>query len=128
MGDRPDLMNRDPNDLNNHLKVQFEDVLGEPEGIHSIDCVWKLSYSCFSFWQSCCYKICTLLCGIFIAMELGCEFAQIAFAHVWFITPMLRKLEINCSVMKKVYGACIGCCLEPCCESCGKIFKSFEKH
>ncbi len=44
-----DLTNRDPNGLNNYIQVQFEDVLGEPEGAHSADCIWKFSYTLFDF-------------------------------------------------------------------------------
>ena len=29
--DGPDIHNRDPNELNSHVKVNFEDILGEAE-------------------------------------------------------------------------------------------------
>ena len=32
-----DLINRDPNFMNNHVQVMFDDVLAEPEGAHSPD-------------------------------------------------------------------------------------------
>ena len=32
-----DFVNRDPNDMNNYIQVDFNDVLGEPEGAHSPD-------------------------------------------------------------------------------------------
>ncbi|XP_060595660.1 caveolin-1-like [Ruditapes philippinarum] len=122
-----DLVNRDPNGLNTHLKVQFEDVLAEPEGARSIDCVWKLSYTCFNLWLGLCYKLLTLCYGICIAAEWGCEFASIAFYHVWYITPILRMCEINCAVFTKVTKTCMGCCMEPCCEACGALFVHFKK-
>ena len=110
------------------FQVCFEDVLAEPEGVHSIDCVWKLSYVCFNFWLNLCYKLATLFYGICIAAEWGCEFAYVAFYHVWYITPMVRMFEINCSVLRRLYATILGCCVEPCCESCGRIFRSFEKN
>ncbi|KAL4226704.1 Caveolin-1 [Mactra antiquata] len=127
MADSLDLVNRDPNSLNDHLKVQFEDVFGEPEGARSIDCVWKLSYTCFNCWLGLCYKLATLFYGICIAAEWGCEFAMIAFYHIWYITPMLRVCEINCAVFKKLMETCMGCCLTPCCEACGGFFIYFKK-
>ncbi|XP_052232586.1 caveolin-1-like [Dreissena polymorpha] len=127
MADKVDLTNRDPNHLNDHIKVQFEDVLAEPEGAHSIDCVWKLAYTCFSCWLGLCYKISTLLCGICIAAEWGCEFASVAFYHVWFITPMLKMCELNCAVFSKMTRTCLSCCIEPCCEACGQFFHNFKK-
>ncbi|XP_060595592.1 caveolin-1-like [Ruditapes philippinarum] len=122
-----DLMNRDPNNLNDHLKVAFEDILAEPDGVRSIDCVWKLSFSCFNFWLGVCYKLSTLCCGICLAAEWACEFAEVAFYHIWFITPSLRLMEINCEVFKKCHQTICACCLEPCCLACGKIFSAFEK-
>ena len=32
-----DLINRDPNKMNEFIQVQFDDVLAEPEGAHSAD-------------------------------------------------------------------------------------------
>ena len=109
------------------LQVAFEDVLAEPSGIHSIECVWKLSYFCFNFWKNLCYKLATLFYGICIAAEWGCEFAYIAFWHIWYITPVLKMLEINCSIVKRIWGQCVQCCMDPCCESCGLVFKAFQK-
>ncbi|WAR14803.1 CAV1-like protein [Mya arenaria] len=127
MADSLDLSNRDPNNLNDHIKVTFEDVLGEPEGAHSIDCVWKLAYTCFNCWLGLCYKIATILCGICVAAEWGCAFAEIAFYHVWFITPALKYCELNCAVCTKVIRVCVSCCCEPCCEALGGIFHHFGK-
>ncbi len=32
-----DLINRDPNSINEFIQVKFDDVLAEPEGAHSAD-------------------------------------------------------------------------------------------
>merc|ERR1719158_2561363 len=119
--DELDLINRDPNNINDHLKVAFEDILAEPEGVHSMDCVWKLSYCCFDFWKNFCYKLMTLCCGICIAAEWGCEFADIAFVHIWHITPCFKICELNCGCAQKLYGMCCHCCLTPPCEALGSI-------
>ncbi|XP_060595761.1 caveolin-3-like isoform X2 [Ruditapes philippinarum] len=114
-----DLVNRDPNDINCHIKAEFEDVLGEPEGVRSMECVWKLSYRCFSLWRDCCYKLATLLCGICMAAWLGCQFAGVALDHIWCVTPGLKMCEINCIVFRKCYNMCIDCCAGPICEAAG---------
>merc|ERR1712033_103651 len=106
MADQVDLVNRDPNNINDHMKVAFEDVLAEPEGVKSGDCVWTNSYKCFNCCKELCYKILTFCCGICIAMSWGMEFAYISFAHIWFITPCFKVLEINCGCAKKMYGMC----------------------
>ncbi|XP_060595771.1 caveolin-1-like [Ruditapes philippinarum] len=121
-----DLDNRDPNELNGHIKVQFEDVLGEPEGIRSMDCVWKNSYSCFECGKNLCYKILTFLCGLCIALEWGCCFAGITFQNVWCCTPFLRAFSICMGCAQKFFGSCLSCCVVPVCESCGALFSKIK--
>ena len=38
-----DLINRDPNKINNFVQVEFDDVLAEPDGAHSA--VWQFMYN-----------------------------------------------------------------------------------
>jgi hypothetical protein len=108
-------------------QVSFEEVLGEPDHTHSIDCVWKYSYKCFNLWKTLCYLIVTTICGIPIASCWGCYFACVAFYHIWEITPSIRALEIECAMQRKLLKVLTGTCLEPCCESCGTIFSAFKK-
>merc|ERR1712121_545785 len=122
-----DLVNRDPNNVNDHLKVTFEDIIAEPEGAHSIDCVWKGSYICFNCCKNCYYKCFTFWFGICIAMEWGIDFALIAVEHIWCATPLFKMCEIDCGCCKKMYGLCVHCCLDPCCEACGMLFHAFKK-
>ena len=43
----------------NFLQVAFEDVIAEPDGAHSNDCVWKCSFRCFTGAKLCCYRLLT---------------------------------------------------------------------
>ncbi|KAL8574223.1 hypothetical protein ACOMHN_027877 [Nucella lapillus] len=119
-----DMANRDPNNLNDHVKVSFEDVLAETDGAHSIDCVWRNSFRAFNCCMVCCYNLQTLFCGIPMAILLGCEFAMITFVHVWQITPCLRVVMINCGCAQKFFGSCLQCFLAPICETCGLMFSN----
>ncbi|XP_071083185.1 caveolin-3-like [Haliotis cracherodii] len=120
-----DLENRDPNNINDHLKVQFEDVLAEPEGAHSIDCCWKFTNTCFNCAFKCCYMLMTL-CGPLYGLYYGWSYAMLACAHIWEYTPQIKACEINCVMMRKVYTICLNCCLTPCCESCGAVFSRIQ--
>ncbi|KAL5014891.1 hypothetical protein ScPMuIL_009161 [Solemya velum] len=122
MADDIDLGSRDPHVLNNHVKATFHEVLGEPEGAHSIDCVWSNSYKCFECGKNCCYKFITALCGIFIALYWGCEFAMISFEQIWCAGPSLRVCAIYTGLFQKVCGNFCNCCLGPICETCGLLF------
>lgn len=118
-GDGPDMVNRDPNELNSLIQVAFEDVLGEPAGVRSADCVWRNAYTCFECGKNLCYKLLTILCGICIALAWGCHFAGIAFSNIWCFTPCLRCLSICIGCVQKVNWSIINCCLGPCCETGG---------
>ncbi|BFZ08381.1 hypothetical protein BsWGS_11420 [Bradybaena similaris] len=121
-----DMVNRDPNGLNDHVKVHFDEVLAEPDGAHSIDCVWGASYTCFTCCKNCYYKFLTVLFGIPIAFCWGWEFACITFWHVWCITPTMRRYMINCGCLQKFYGTCVQCYLQPVCEAFSYCFSNIR--
>ncbi|XP_022238499.1 caveolin-3-like [Limulus polyphemus] len=81
----PDLDNRDPNTLNEYLQVEFDDVIAEPQGAYSVDCVWKVAYKIFTGTKNCCYKFLTILFAFPIAFAVGCSFAIMSFQHIWCI-------------------------------------------
>merc|ERR1711976_770409 len=119
MAEGPDMEQRDINELNSHVKVVFEEVLGEPDGERSIDCVWRNSYMCFNGTLNCCYKVLTVLCGIPLAFCWGCEFACTACYHIWYFTPAIRGLAINCGACQKMITICLNSCMSLFMESCG---------
>ncbi|KAK3796835.1 hypothetical protein RRG08_014997 [Elysia crispata] len=121
-----DMVNRDPNNLNDHVRVCFDEVLGEPDGAHSINCVWNCAYKCFNCCKGCCYKLLTAICGIPLAMCWGCEFASITFWHVWFATPCMRAYMINCGCLQKFYGTCLQCYIQPLFEAYSYCFSNIR--
>jgi hypothetical protein len=122
----PDCDNRDPNNLNDHVKVAWEDVFGEPEGAHSHECVWKLAYKCFTGGLSICYMILTFICAVPYALCWGCEFACVAFYHVWIMGPTFRLLSINCVAQQKIMTMMLQGCMVPCIETCGLCFSKIK--
>ena len=103
-----DLINRDPNAMNNYIQVEFNDVLAEPEGAHSADCVWQNAYKCFDCGKGCCYKLLTLICGLCVSLYWGCFFGYVAFCSIWIWTPFLRMVSIILHPTKKILGICLG--------------------
>ena len=101
------MVNRDPNNMNIHVQVMFDDVLGEPEGAHSVDCVWKNAHSCFNCGLSCCYKVVTFIFGLPLALLWGCAFAMISFYEVWLMTPTIRAFNIVLSNVRKLFMTCL---------------------
>merc|ERR1711976_485198 len=120
MADTLDMELRDPQVLNVHTKVLFDEVLGEPEGVRSIDCTWRNSFKCFNGALSCCYKFLTVLCGLPLAFCWGCEFACTACYHVFYWTPMIRDTAIWCKGIEAMNRVCIEACCSPCMASLGR--------
>merc|ERR1712113_983759 len=115
-GLEPDMENRDPNNMNDGLKVSWEELIGEPDHTRSLDCCWKCSFKCFNLWKSLFYCLATTFCSCCIMMYWGCLFAGIAFHQIWIITPMLRLYEITIGNCAKIYGMIIHACIDPLAE------------
>ncbi|XP_037078196.1 caveolin-3-like [Pollicipes pollicipes] len=118
-----DMDTRDPNNLNLHLQVMWDDVIAEPEGIRSRDCTWRTSYKCFRGAKHCCYRLLACLLGPCLACCLGCQFACLAFQHIWCNTPCLRQCKINCNFIRAVNRICAQAVLAPCFDVCGSMFR-----
>lgn len=124
----PDIKSRDPNNLNDHLTVAFEETFGEPDSINSHNCVWKYSFNCFNLWKVLCYQIATVFCRIPIAFCWGCYYSCVAFCHICKITPRMTSIRINCGLVRKRMELCTQTFIDPCCIRCGKIFTAFSKN
>lgn len=57
----------------------WDDVIGEPEGIRSPECAWRLSGHCFRLSRSCCYVFLSVLISPLLALCFGFTFACLAF-------------------------------------------------
>merc|ERR1719336_776975 len=109
-----DLAQRDPNNLNEHLQVMWDDVFGEPEGVRSTDCAWSFSYKCFHSTRSCCYLLLTTLFAPFLAF---CAAMNCACLRTW---------KINCSFVRACCTVCMAAWCGPCAETCGLYFSKVK--
>ncbi|KAJ8301725.1 hypothetical protein KUTeg_020712 [Tegillarca granosa] len=126
--DALDLIARDPNKINDHIRVDFDDVLAEADGTHSINCVWKGSHKCYMCGKNFCYNMCTFFMGIFISFYWGMMFAYITFIHIWCCTPVMRMFVLQCNMMQKCCGTIVNCFLAPTAEACGLFFSNIVVH
>jgi len=108
-----------------YFQVAFEDVIAEPAGVHSLDCIWKLSYMLFEGGKNCQYQLSTILCGPMMALDLGCQFGYMAYLHIWTLTPALRLISIECGLLQKIWSLFVNCCCGACAEmlgnTCGRL-------
>lgn len=120
------IVDRDPTDMNDHVKVFFQDVFAEPEGTHSIDGVWRTSFKTFVGTKYWCYRIITAIFGIPTAIFCGFYFACLSFDYIWCIMPCLRAYLIELQCIGKVFGLCVRTFFDPLFESVGKVFGNMK--
>ncbi|XP_050461097.1 caveolin-3-like isoform X1 [Cataglyphis hispanica] len=116
-----ELEDRDPNNLNQHLQVMWDDVIGEPEGIRSPECGWRLSGHCFRLSRGCCYVLLSVLVAPVLALCFGFMFACLAFQHIWCVAPCLRVWKITCAAMRNFLAAVTHAIVRPVMESMGYL-------
>nr|XP_002738352.1 PREDICTED: caveolin-3-like isoform X1 [Saccoglossus kowalevskii] len=114
-----DMVNRDPQELNPHVRAKYDDVFAEPRGTHSMDGVWRCAFRTFSGGKSCCYKVLTVICAVPTALICGFMFAFMSFEQIWCITPMLKNLRISMSPYKKCLTTVLSAFCAPGLEACG---------
>ncbi|XP_070558041.1 caveolin-1-like [Ptychodera flava] len=121
-----DMEMRDPNNLNEHVRALWEDLIGEPTGTHSMDGVWRCSYKCFNSCKACCYKVLTVLCAVPASIYWGCCFAMASFDMIWCTTPCIKMYLMQFGACKLLYGTLVRMCCDPCCESVGRCLSDIR--
>ncbi|KAJ8259791.1 hypothetical protein GJAV_G00173500 [Gymnothorax javanicus] len=117
-----DLINRDPKQINEDVvKVDFEDVIAEPDGTHSMDGVWKASYTTFTVSKYWCYRVLSAILGVPVSLLWGFLFALISFCHIWAVMPCIQCCLIENQCLSRFYSICIHTFFDPLFESVGKI-------
>jgi len=112
---------RDPNHINTHLQVMWDDIVGEPEGIKSLDCTWNCSRSCFQCTRNGCYILLTLLMAPCLAFGAGLNFACLSFQHIWCNGPGLRVCKIQFAFARKINKVVMAAVVAPCTEAMGLV-------
>ncbi|XP_044010623.1 caveolin-3-like isoform X2 [Aphidius gifuensis] len=117
-----DLEDRDPNNLNDHLQVNFNEVIGEPDNIRSPECAWRLSRSCFNFSKGCCYISLSIFIAPICALFFGLAFACMSFQHIWCLGPLFKIWKISCNSVRSFFVVFANSLIRPCMESLGYFF------
>ncbi|XP_070562442.1 caveolin-3-like [Ptychodera flava] len=121
-----DMVDRDPTNMNEFVKVSFEEVFAEPVGMHSFGGIWKWAFITFTGVKFWCYRLTTLICGIPCAIFWGIEFACLTFWHVWYVVPCTKAWLIVIQWFQKLWQILIGCFLDPLFESIGRVFSNIK--
>uniref|UniRef100_A0AAY4B5K4 Caveolin n=1 Tax=Denticeps clupeoides TaxID=299321 RepID=A0AAY4B5K4_9TELE len=124
MASQPSLIhidNRDPYDINKHLKVEFSDVLAEPASTHSYDRVWVYSGIGFESARIWSYRCLTVLCAIPVSLLSGCLFALLACLHIWCVMPCIQVCHTCLPCVRSLWLSLVNIFITPFCESCSLV-------
>ncbi|XP_067136903.1 caveolin-3-like [Centruroides vittatus] len=105
-----------------YLQVEFEDIIAEPEGTHSPECVWKNAQKVYSGTKNSCYSCLSVCCALPISFFVAISFACVTFQHVWCLGPAVKHFRIACHVVRQYVVACLEACIAPCCGVMGLLF------
>ncbi|XP_060062973.1 caveolin-1-like [Ylistrum balloti] len=121
-----DIFPRDPKKLNPHTLIDFDDLIGEPPSLLSLDGVWDKSARSFNFSKDLCYLILTTLCGIPISVLCGLKFAFLSFGTIWCVTPCVKAYHVCMMSTRGIYSTLIKCVCDPLWESFGNLFSNIR--
>ncbi|EPQ14850.1 Caveolin-1 [Myotis brandtii] len=105
-------------------QIDFEDVIAEPEGIHSFDGIWKASFTTFTVTKYWFYRLLSAIVGIPLALLWGIYFAIVSFVHIWVVVPYIKSFLIEIQCFSRIYSICIHTLCDPLFEATGKIFSN----
>ncbi|MBN3302841.1 caveolin-2 [Amia ocellicauda] len=111
---------RDPHDINSHLKVGFEDVIGEPSTSHSFDKVWIGSHAVFELVKYGLYRLLTALLAVPLAFVAGILFAVLSSIHIWIVMPLVKSCMMALPSVQFVWRSVVDMFITP-------VFRSMAK-
>lgn len=117
---------RDENNLHPDIRVNFSDVIAEPDGAHSFATVWGTSYKSYSVVKYWTYRILTAVLAVPISVFWGLYFALFAFCSIWCLVPCIKGFIIWTNFIGKIWGLVVRTFLDPLFESIGLCFTNIR--
>ncbi|XP_041853943.1 caveolin-2 [Melanotaenia boesemani] len=117
---------RDPNNINVHLKVGFEDVIGEPVSTHSFDRVWIGSHAAFELVKFIFYRLLTTLLAVPMAFILGLVFGLLSCVHIWVVMPVIQSVMMFLPSVQTIWRSLTDMLVTPLFYSMGKCLSSIR--
>ncbi|XP_052779064.1 caveolin-3-like [Mya arenaria] len=113
---------RDPENVNDIVKIEFNDIFAEPEGTYSFGTIWGASNNLFTDTKVWCYKFLSALLAVPCSICWGVNFACLSFCQIWLCEPGIRCGTIHCRPWSRIFGLLVRSFVEPTFAAVGKIF------
>lgn len=84
------------------IDLDFADIFGEPDSLHSFNGVWRVTHSIFTAVRNFFYKLFAILIFIPAALVFGVLFALVSALGVYVVVPAGRLLSIPAMWIFKV--------------------------
>ncbi|KAG9260648.1 caveolin-2 [Astyanax mexicanus] len=123
---RPLINERDPRQINECLKVSFEDVIAEPMTVRSGDRVWIWSNALFEVSRVWFYRIITVLLAVPVSIIAGILFAILSCLHIWLFTPCVKMVLINTGWLETLWSSILDIIILPFYQSVAKCCGGFS--
>ncbi|KAL0968653.1 hypothetical protein UPYG_G00269720 [Umbra pygmaea] len=118
------IPDRDPNDINAHLMVSFDDLIAEPRSSHSFDRLWIASHAVFELVKYVFYRILTTILAVPMAFILGMVFGVISCIHIWVLMPAVRSCLTALPSAQVVWSSLVDMLVTPLFNSMGRSLSS----
>ncbi|TSS60360.1 Caveolin-2 [Bagarius yarrelli] len=120
------LPDRDPRDTNSHLKVDFQDVIGEPGSVHSFDSVWIGSHALFELVKLVFYRVLTTLLAVPMALVAGLVFGALSCVHIWIMMPLVHSCMMTLPSLRLIWSSLMETLVRPLFRSMGVCLSSIS--
>ncbi|XP_040019504.1 caveolin-2 [Gasterosteus aculeatus] len=117
---------RDPYDMNAHLKVGFDDVIAEPVSAHSFDKVWIGSHAAFELVKYLLYRVLSTLLAVPVAFILGLVFGVLSCIHIWLVMPVIQSFLMLLPSLQVVWRSLTDMFVTPLFRSMGRSLTSVQ--
>ncbi|KAL8164401.1 UNVERIFIED_CONTAM: hypothetical protein K2H54_050459 [Gekko kuhli] len=111
---------RDPRGINQHLKLEFSDILAEPSSFRSFDRVWTWSDIVFESSRLWCYRIISLLCAVPVSLFSGFLFACLGCLHIWCVMPCIQLCTMAMPPIHTLWASILDVVIAPLFTSLGR--------
>ncbi|CAI5795979.1 caveolincaveolin-2-like [Podarcis lilfordi] len=111
---------RDPRGINQHLKLEFSDILAEPSSFRSFDRVWTWSDIVFESSRLWCYRIISLLCAVPVSLFSGFLFACLGCLHIWCVMPCIQLCTMAMPPVRTLWASILDVVVAPLFTSLGR--------
>jgi len=120
-----DLANRDTNNVNLEIDLDFDDVLAEPSAAQGFEWVWKLAFVVFSQTKSWFYKIFAAVIAVPASLMWALVFALVTVLYIWVVSPALRLLDLNLAILRRVMVGVMSVTVQPISLALSHLFAKF---